>query len=61
MKFRTEVELPVSEVKIGVEDRLFSMGSCFASELSALLSKGQLQTLNNPFGTLFNPFSINQA
>lgn len=61
MKFRTEVELPVSEVKIGVEDRLFSMGSCFATELSALLSKGQLQTLNNPFGTLFNPFSINQA
>jgi len=61
MKFRTEVELPVSEVKIGVEDRLFSMGSCFASELSALLSKVQLQTLNNPFGTLFNPFSINQA
>lgn len=61
MKFRTEVEIPLSEQKIGTDDRLFSIGSCFASELSSLLSEGQLQTLNNPFGTLFNPFSINQA
>lgn len=61
MKFRTEVEIAVSKEKIGVEDKLFSMGSCFAGELSALLSKGQLQTLNNPYGTLFNPFSINEA
>lgn len=61
MKFRTEVEIAGSKEKIGVEDRVFSMGSCFATELSAMLSKGQLQTLNNPFGTLFNPFSINKA
>ncbi len=61
MKFRTEVEIAISKEKIGVEDKLFSMGSCFAGELSALLSKGQLQTLNNPYGTLFNPFSINEA
>lgn len=61
MKFRTEVEIAVSKEKIGVEDKLFSMGSCFAGELSALLSKGQLQSLNNPYGTLFNPFSINEA
>ena len=61
MKFRTEVEIPNSKIKIGVEDRVFSIGSCFSTEMTNLLKAGQIQTLNNPFGTLFNPFSINNA
>ena len=61
MKFRTEVDIPKSEKKIGIEDRIFSIGSCFATEMTDLLKDGQLQTLNNPFGTIFNPFSINNA
>lgn len=61
MKFRTEVEIPNSQKKIGAEDQVFSIGSCFATEMSDLLKKGQIQTINNPFGTLFNPFSINKA
>ncbi|MCE3075733.1 GSCFA domain-containing protein [Chryseobacterium gwangjuense] len=61
MKFRTEVDLKESEKKIEVEDKLFSIGSCFASEMSDLFQKGQLQTVNNPFGTIFNPFSINNS
>ncbi|MGZ5262995.1 MAG: GSCFA domain-containing protein, partial [Kaistella sp.] len=61
MKFRTEVNLPVSGVSLEIEDHVFSMGSCFATELSDLLKTGQIQTLNNPFGTVFNPFSINHA
>ncbi|WP_426477568.1 GSCFA domain-containing protein [Chryseobacterium sp. CBSDS_008] len=61
MKFRTEVDIPASENKIEIEDKIFSIGSCFASEMTDLLQDGQLQTLNNPFGTIFNPFSINYA
>lgn len=61
MKFRTEVDITKSEKKIEIEDRIFSIGSCFASEMTELLKDGQLQTLNNPFGTIFNPFSINNA
>lgn len=61
MKFRTEVEIPEIDQKIGIQDRIFSIGSCFATEMSALLQTGQLQTLNNPFGTLFNPYSLNNA
>ncbi|WP_299182345.1 GSCFA domain-containing protein [uncultured Chryseobacterium sp.] len=61
MKFRTEVDIQESEHKIGIEDKIFSIGSCFASEMSDLLKKGQLQTVNNPFGTIFNPYSINNA
>lgn len=61
MKFRTEVDIKPSQKKIEIEDKIFSIGSCFASEMSDLLKKGQLQTINNPFGTVFNPFSINNA
>ncbi|QDP86319.1 GSCFA domain-containing protein [Chryseobacterium sp. SNU WT5] len=61
MKFRTEVEIPYSETKIEIEDQIFSIGSCFATEMTDLLKNGQLQTYNNPFGTLFNPFSINHS
>jgi len=61
MKFRTEVNIQSSQQKIEIEDKIFSIGSCFASEMSDLFQKGQLQTVNNPFGTIFNPFSINNS
>lgn len=61
MKFRTEVDIKESSKKISIEDKIFSIGSCFSSEMSEILSRGQLQTLNNPFGTIFNPYSIHKA
>ncbi|MNU15615.1 GSCFA family protein [compost metagenome] len=61
MKFRTEVDIQPSPQKIEIEDKIFSIGSCFASEMSDLFQKGQLQAVNNPFGTIFNPFSINNS
>lgn len=61
MKFRTEVDIQESQKKIEVEDKIFSIGSCFASEMSDLFQQGQLQSINNPFGTIFNPFSINNS
>lgn len=61
MKFRTEVDIQPSQQKIEIEDKIFSIGSCFASEMSDLFLKGQLQTVNNPFGTVFNPFSISNS
>jgi hypothetical protein len=60
MKFRTEVDIKESEKKIEIEDKIFSIGSCFASEMSDLLKEDSFR-LNNPFGTIFNPFSINNA
>ncbi len=61
MKFRTEIDIPISDLKIETDHAIFSIGSCFSSEISTLLSDGQLQTFNNPFGTLFNPHSIQNA
>ena len=61
MKFRTEVDIQPFPKKILVEDKIFSIGSCFASEMHDLFQNGQLQSVNNPFGTVFNPFSINNS
>ena len=58
MKFRTEVQIPVSETALEIDDRVFSIGSCFSSEMSDLLKTGQIQTLNNPFGTIFSRIII---
>lgn len=58
MKFRTEVEIPFSEKKINPNDPIFTIGSCFANEISQKLLTGQMQVMSNPFGILFNPFSI---
>ena len=51
MKFRTEVNIENSSKKIEVEDQIFSIGSCFSTEISDLLKTGQIQTFNNPFGS----------
>ena len=61
MKFRIEVEIKNSEKKIEIEDCVFSVGSCFATEIHKKFSEGQIQSLNNPFGTIFNPYSIFNA
>lgn len=61
MKFRTEVVIQDAEKKIAIEDHIFSIGSCFSTEIAELLNVGQIQSLNNPFGTIFNPYSINTA
>jgi len=58
MKFRTEIEFKNSDNKITLTDRIFSVGSCFSAEMSEKLQNGQMQTLCNPFGTIFNPYSI---
>ena len=61
MLFRTEIQLAESKQKIQAEDRIFSIGSCFATEMASIFASGQLQTCNNPFGTIFHPVAVNNA
>lgn len=61
MKFRTEVLFTQPETKMHIDDKIFSIGSCFAAEIAQFFQQGQLQTLSNPFGTIFNPLSISTA
>ena len=47
----------------GLEDgaKIFALGSCFAENISERLSRAKFSIESNPFGVLFNPFSIANA
>ena len=61
MKFRTEISLtPIAE-GIDHSAKIFALGSCFAENISERLKKAKFSVATNPFGVLFNPFSIANA
>ena len=61
MKLQTIVEIKPSERKIGYEDRILMLGSCFSDEIGAQMAQRNMQVTCNPFGTLYNPLSIANA
>ena len=58
MKFRTEVELPEFKKKMGYRHPSLMIGSCFAENIGDFLQERCLPIMVNPFGILYNPFSI---
>ncbi len=58
MKFRTEIQIPAYPFSVSHQDKLFFTGSCFTLHLGNYLKDVWMQTEVNPFGTLFNPFSV---
>lgn len=58
--FRTTISLPNYDFKLTHEDSLFSIGSCFAQNMGALLSRSKFNIQVNPFGIIYNPISISQ-
>ena len=61
MKLQTIVDIKPSEWKIGYEDRILMLGSCFSDEIGEQMAQRYLHVTCNPFGTLYNPLSIAQA
>lgn len=61
MDFRTKVELPLGQVSIGHADPMMLWGSCFAENIGKRLTDNKLSCDVNPFGVLYNPFSIAEA
>jgi len=61
MRFRTELSLPPSHsIHISHSDKIITIGSCFAELIGQKLSFFKFHTLNNPFGTIFNPLSVSK-
>lgn len=58
MKFRTTFEIPQSEKKISLNDKIISIGSCFAENISKKLEYFGYNVINNPFGIIYNPLSV---
>lgn len=61
MKLQTIVDIQPSAWKIGYEDKILLVGSCFADSIGQMMAQRGLQVTCNPFGTLYNPVSIAQA
>ena len=61
MDFRTFVELPSGFLPATHAGRILMMGSCFAENMGKLLIEAKFQLDLNPFGILYNPFSISAA
>jgi len=61
MKLQTIVDIKASEWKIGYEDKILMVGSCFSDAIGEQMAQRNMQVICNPFGTLYNPISIAHA
>lgn len=55
---KTEVHIRQRGIEIAKDDRIVVLGSCFATELGSRLKEAGYDICINPFGNLFNPWSI---
>jgi len=58
--FSTPVQLSPAPQQYTHQHHFLTLGSCFAQVMGRQLEDGKFKTLNNPFGTLFNPLSIHR-
>lgn len=57
----TQVEVGAMPFRLGLEDGVVTMGSCFADAIGTRLEEGGFRVERNPFGTLYNPASVAAA
>ena len=58
MDFFTKVDIPASRTRIDYTKRIAFFGSCFADNIAAQFAARKFNVLSNPFGTIYNPLSI---
>ncbi|MFC2087667.1 GSCFA domain-containing protein, partial [Bacteroidota bacterium] len=57
-KFRTEVDISPHTEKLDYNHYSFLIGSCFTQNIGSILMECGFNTLVNPYGVLYNPYSI---
>ncbi|HPW67147.1 MAG TPA: GSCFA domain-containing protein [Salinivirgaceae bacterium] len=60
-KWRTIIKPEKSKHDIDYSSPMFFIGSCFSDNISQILETHKFQVLSNPFGVLYNPYSIQTA
>ncbi|MGB0982401.1 MAG: GSCFA domain-containing protein [Saprospiraceae bacterium] len=60
MQLQTIVPIPSPNFSISHTDKILTIGSCFAQNMSKYLTERKFQVTANPFGILYNPLSIAQ-
>ena len=61
MKRQGIIEIEPLRRRIGKQEGVLLLGSCFADEIGERLAAAGYKVMANPFGTLYNPVSIAQA
>ena len=61
IKLTTPVSYKPCHYKIGYNDNILLLGSCFADSIGRMLDYYRFNACNNPFGVLYNPVSIANA
>lgn len=56
--FRTEVQVAPTDLQLSLQDKVLTIGSCFAEVIGGRLQQNKVDVLVNPFGTIFNPLSV---
>ncbi len=59
--FYTAVNIKSSSLNISYQDRIITLGSCFAENIGKKMHDAYFQTDINPFGVLYNPISIKNS
>lgn len=59
-QFRTILEVRGSPVKLSFQDPSMWIGSCFTENIGGWMREMKFPAMVNPFGTIFNPASINR-
>ena len=59
--FSTQIDIPHSAVEITYNDRILTLGSCFAENIGTKLQEFFFLTFINPFGVMYNPMSVAQG
>lgn len=58
MQFRTTFKIEPSEKKIGYNNPVMFIGSCFASSIGLKMEMGHMSVMINPAGAVYNPVSV---
>lgn len=61
MPFHTSTHIPPLSPLMEHHHSIFSMGSCFAVNMAARFRRYRFSVMENPFGILYNPLSIDAA
>lgn len=61
MLYYTSVDIPKPPKTISHQDTIMLMGSCFSTHIAQKLKWYLFHVLDNPFGVLYNPVSIEQS
>ena len=61
MDFRTKIDIPKQNFEIDYNSKILLLGSCFTTQIGEILKDYKFNTFVNPFGVLYNPYSIRNS